>query len=176
MLVALASSASVAGPEWFICGSVGRGSLSTQPDDLGFDLDIEGNGTGYKLFAGARFLKFLSVEGSLFDLGEIQDTVLGFDFRGRVRGADAFLGATLRAGKRVELFAKAGYAYWDLDADVSDGDMTLPRSEDGTGFAFGLGLAIQLHRRLAIRAEWEAFDLESIDDVSFASLGLEIRF
>jgi opacity protein-like surface antigen len=172
----LAAATAVAGPEGYLGGSIGRASLSTKPQDLGIDFDIEGNTTGYKLFAGVRFLKFLSVEGSLFDLGKIEDSVLGFDFRGEVRGLDAFLGATLRAGKRVELFAKAGYSYWELDAEVSDGDQVLPRDEDGTGFAFGLGLAIQLHRRVAIRAEWEAFDLESVDDVSFASIGLEVRF
>lgn len=158
--------------------SLGRASLEASPTDIDFDIDFSGEDSGFKLFGGYRFARFLALEGSYFDLGSIDDSVLGFRMQADVRGIDACAVARLSAGRWFEFFGRAGLAYWDVDATVIDeeSDQRIARGSSDSGWTFGIGGALRISRHVAVRVEWQVYELEQSDSVSLASLGLEIGF
>jgi opacity protein-like surface antigen len=75
-------------------------------------------------------------------------------------------------GDKFEVFAKAGYAFIDLDVSVSDpllGSINGSTSEDD--FAYGAGFSFKVGDKFALRAEYEAFDvIESADMISVGGI------
>jgi len=160
----------------YLGGSLGRASLEGSPTDLDLDFDFKGDDTGYKVFGGYRLLKFLAIEASVFDLGQIEDSVLGFTVQADLKGIDAHAVGVLPAGRVVQFFGKAGFAHWQFEATIFDDVNRLTRDDSGTDFTYGIGAAFRLNKHLALRAEWEVFELETADNLSFASVGIEIGF
>jgi len=158
--------------------SLGRASLEASPTDIDLDIDFNGDDSGFKVFGGYRFKRFLALEGSYFDLGNIDDSVLGFSFLADVKGVDACAVARLSAGRWFEFYGRAGLAYWDVEATVIDEetDHRITRNDRDSGWTFGVGGAVRINRHLALRVEWQVYELEQSDSVSFASLGLEVGF
>ena len=48
-------------------------------------------------------------------------------------------------------------------------------SESGSDFGYGLGARVSFGK-LAVRGEWEVYDIEDTDDISMFSVGLAWRF
>lgn len=176
LLALLLAAPAVQAGQPYAGGSLGRASLEGSPADLDLEFDFEGDDTGYKLFGGYRFFRYLAIEASVFDLGNIEDSVLGFTVQADLKGLDAYAVGVLPAGRVVQFFGKAGYARWEFEAAIFDDVERLTRNDSGTDFTYGIGATFRLNRHLALRAEWEVFELESADNLSFASVGIEIGF
>ena len=146
-------------------------------DDLG-DIGFSDSETGYKIFAGYRFLQFFAVEGSYVDFGSMSDAFdseigeVGFDIA--VTGWDLFAVGILPIGP-VDLFAKVGGIRWDADIRAYLGDLSDRDSGSGTDVAYGIGVGFRLWR-LALRGEFEMFDIEDSDDVYMISIGAAFVF
>lgn len=164
---------------FYLGASVGASTIAVSDfdDDLG-DIDFSDSGTGYKIFAGYRFIHFFAVEGSYVDFGSRTDTLdsdIGeIDAEIGVTGWDLFAVGVLPIGP-VDLFAKVGGIRWGADIkayldDVSDGE-----SDSGTDLAYGVGIGFRLWR-LALRGEFEMFDVEDSDDVYMVSIGAAFVF
>jgi OOP family OmpA-OmpF porin len=176
VLALLLTTPAVRAGQPYAGGSLGRASLEGSPADLDLDFDFEGDDTGYKLFGGYRFFRYLAIEASVFDLGNIEDSVLGFTVQADLKGLDAYAVGVLPAGRVVQFFGKAGYARWDFEAAIFDDAERLTRDDSGTDFTYGIGATFRLSRHIALRAEWEVFELETADNLSFASVGIEVGF
>ena len=85
--------------------------------------------------------------------------------------ADIFVLGVIPIG-RFELYGKVGYGYWD--SDFTSGGMT--QSTDDSDAAYGVGVAVKFAKLIAIRAEYELFEIEGIDDLTMASIGIDLRF
>jgi hypothetical protein len=164
---------------FYLGASVGFSTVSVTgyDDDLG-EIDFSDSPTGYKIFAGYRFLTFLAVEGSYVDLGtasESFDTEYGdFGVDIGLTGWDLFGVGVLPIGP-VDLFAKVGGIRWDADVKAYLDDMSDRESDDGTDWAYGVGVGFRLWR-VALRAEFEMFDVEGADDVYTISVGAAFVF
>jgi hypothetical protein len=70
----VAFSVAAADNGFYLGGSVGQSSYSV--GEFSSD-DFDGDGTGYKAFAGGRFLTFLGIEGAYVDFGDIEGDASG---------------------------------------------------------------------------------------------------
>lgn len=126
---------------------------------------LDDTDTGYKVFGGYNFglVPFVNVaaEVAYVDLGTWKDSPLTVEAEAWTLSAVA--GFDLGP---VGLFVKAGQAHWDVDTNGG--------SYDGDDPTYGFGGKFQLGS-LAIRAEYELFDLDGTD-VDFYSLGAVITF
>lgn len=177
-LGALAAPASRAGAV-YLGASVGEATIDADDADPDFgSFGFDENDTGWKAFAGVRFLKFFGLEGGYVDFGApgTSESLLGtdIDLDLEVTGWDAFAMGVLTLGP-VELFGKLGGVRWDLDGRIEGGPLDLTVRDDGTDAAYGVGAAVRLGR-LSVRGEYERFDIESTERVDVTSVGLELRF
>ena len=147
--------------DWYFGASL----TDTTTEDGDFDADDN----SWKAFAGWRFLKFFGIEAQYVDFGEFDDTVGGMDFAAETTSLSAFAVGSL-SFSRIDLFGKAGLAYWDNDFTTGLGS-----DDTGTDLAYGVGAALRITGKLWIRAEWEIFEVDDAD-LDMASLGIHFRF
>jgi OOP family OmpA-OmpF porin len=167
---------------FYIGGSVGGSTLEVRDidDELG-DVRFNDGDTGYKLFAGFRFLNFLAVEGGYVNLGKPNDVVGEtdgdwIDVQIGLTGWDAFAVGLLPVGP-VDLFAKVGVVAWDADisARLVQSDEVDSDSDSGTDAAWGLGIGLRLGK-VTLRAEGEQFDIGEAEDVYLFTVGATFTF
>ena len=135
--------------------------------------------SAWKVFGGYRFNRYFAVEGGWTNFDEIKDNPGGDiqEIKFDLSGINGFARAILPLGP-VDLYGKLGFIWWDGDirlrttanpsikADVSGGTKT----------AYGLGATFNLGRNFGIRAEWEAFTLDNVDQWDLYTLGVQYRF
>jgi OOP family OmpA-OmpF porin len=171
-VVACVALAPVARADGFYLGAgIGRADFEV-PGQLGvFKLDD----TGYKIFAGYRFLPFLAVEGGWVDLGTAAAGDPGTRVEASAELAAAQVMGILPANPRFDLFLKLGYAAWSSKTIVeADGSRT---DESGGDIAYGAGFHVRITPAFAVRFEWESFgDFKNISDVGMLSGGLSYEF
>lgn len=169
---AVFSSAALAGEESgiYIGGSVGNSAIDASINDVNTKFDEDA--TGYKVLIGYNFglipLIDLAVEADYRDFGSFKSG--GNNIKSDVTSVDVYGLAGVNLGL-IGLFAKVGYADTDVDTVVGNGKFT--RSESSN--TYGVGAKFQLGS-IAVRAEYEKFDVDDIDDLSMWSLGATYTF
>jgi opacity protein-like surface antigen len=131
--------------------------------------------TSWKIVGGYTFMKFVGVEGSYRNMGSTDQTVGTTNIGVDVSSVDVWGVGILPLGRTVELFAKAGYAFIDVEASVSDpqfGSVSGSDSENELGY--GAGINFKVGSKIAVRAEYEAFNTE--ESVDMVSMGAVFRF
>ena len=157
LLILAAATPSFAG--FYVGGSYGNTTMEVDEPGFSFDADDP----SYKVFAGYRFLKFVGVEGSYVDLGSPSDGSVSIDSQGWT----AFGVGVLPLGP-FGLFAKVGVIAADTEVSgLADESTTDPAYGIGAEFGFS---------KIAIRAEYERFDIEDFDEVYMISVGAAFRF
>jgi hypothetical protein len=157
LLTLAAATPSYAG--FYVGASYGNTTLEVDTPEISFDADDP----SYKVFAGFRFLKFLGVEASYLDLGSPTDGSVTIE----TTGWSGFGMGVLPLGP-VGLFAKVGMVSTDSEiSSLADESSTDPAYGVGAEFAFS---------KIAIRAEYERFDIEDTEDVYMVSAGVAWRF
>lgn len=150
----------------YLGGSIGQANLKVD-DIAGIPAaDFDADDTGWKFIGGIRPLDWLAVEASYVNFGEPEDTVLGTDLEADGDGVSAFAVGFLAVGP-VDLFAKAGLLSWDSTIAGA--------SDDGTDLAYGAGVQVRL-LGLSLRAEYEIFDVDDIDELNMLSVGVTYTF
>jgi outer membrane immunogenic protein len=107
------------------------------------------------------------VEGGYVDFGSPSETLLGSKVGLDVTGWDVFGLAGIELGP-IGLFAKAGMISWDAEASV---DGVKVASDSGTDPAYGVGVRFSLWST-EFHAEYEYFDVDTIDHASMLSVGV----
>ncbi len=143
----------------YVGASYGNTTLKVEEPGFSFDADDP----SYKVFGGFRFLKFLGAEVSYVDLGSPNDGSVTIE----TKGWTAYAVGVLPLGP-FSLFAKVG-------AIAADSEITGGLDESSTDTAYGVGAEFSFSK-IAIRAEYEMFDIEDTDDVYMISLGAAWRF
>lgn len=134
------------------------------------ELDFDESDMGYKVFAGFRW-GILGIEGGYVDLGNPGGSTDGIEIEHELSGFDLFGMAILPLGP-FDLFAKLGGFMWDSDIEVHNIETT---NDDGIDLAAGLGAAFNIGS-FGIRAEFEYFDVNSVDKAYMLSAGLVYTF
>ena len=147
--------------------------LGASIGDANIDIDqglaqVDSDDTGFKFIAGIRPLDWFAVEASYVNFGEAEDGPLAAE----ADGISAFGVFFLPVGP-VDVFAKGGLISFDTSVEV-DGIGDVYR-EDGTDLAYGVGVQFRL-LSLAVRAEYEKFDIDDVEDANMLSIGVTYTF
>lgn len=168
--------------------------LDIKPD--GADTGVDTNGIGAR--AGWKFNDYFSVEGELatglddgeFDYnvdedefnfddnndGDLNDIIaasgdVGLNYLTGIYGK-----AELPLTERLGAYARAGYAYVDLDASlVTPGGTTINVEDSADGPAFGAGLDYDLTENLYLKGDYTYYSFDSTD-TSGVMVGLGYKF
>ena len=167
-VVILFSTSVMAGSEsgLYLGGSIGQATI-TAKGDTPSSPEFNEKDAGYKIFLGYNFgiipLIDLAVEGSYVDFGKPSGNNVEID----LVGWDAFGLAALTFGP-FSVFGKMGVLSWDSKSNVYN-------DESGSDPAYGLGAKFILGS-IALRAEYEYFDVNELDDLYMVSAGLSYTF
>jgi Outer membrane protein beta-barrel domain len=136
----------------------------------------------FKIEAGWRFLPFLALEADYLNFGSFHDSFVGTGSNGNynlhVSGFAPFVIGTLPAGP-VELFAKAGYLYYDDDLKVNfnaPGTNFIESDHDRSNFIYGGGIGVTLIGHLNLSAEYDQIRIVNARDSNAVWLGAAWRF
>lgn len=150
-----------------------------------FDLDIDGidgideaverlddDDTAWQAFIGWRLNRYVSLQAAYIDFGRPEDdfSTAGSsgNYRAEISGFAPSVIGTLPVGP-VELFAKIGYYFYDLEirANLDDlGGDVFESDDSGEDLMWGGGVGVTLFQRLNARLEYEWIDLEKADDAN----------
>lgn len=154
----------------------GVGRFDVQIDDAEDVTDTVGSfdadDTTFKAFAGWRFNPYLAVELDYMDLGNPEDRIDDRRVDADVNGLAPYLVGTWPIGP-VELFAKAGYLFYDVKFDVDD--LTV-KDDNEQDFVYGGGIGVTFFERLNTRLEYEVIDIGDVDDSNALWLTAAWRF
>jgi opacity protein-like surface antigen len=183
VLLCCASLAQAAEPGFYVGAGIGNAGIEVNGNDPNLgdidDRDFEGDDVGYKLTAGFRPIDYFGVEASWNDFGKADDaTEVGnvpIETEFETDGFDLSLMGMLPVGETFDLFAKAGYFMWDVEGTASSAGVAERVQNDGEDLTYGAG-AQWNPGNFGLRAEYQIYDIEGLDDVWFASLGALFRF
>jgi OOP family OmpA-OmpF porin len=147
------------------------GFANIEDSDQNFTLDA--TDTGYKLFGRYMFNNGFGIEGGYIDFGKPDDDFLGQTAQIDAEAWNLYGVGTLGLSDNFDLFAKAGLISWEADSFLNGLPVGL---DDGEDLALGIGAKFGSESGLGLRAEFEWFDVDEVDAVWMASLGLEFRF
>jgi OOP family OmpA-OmpF porin len=185
--VLAASPAFAAEDTGFYVGA-GLGNMSLDSDSIYNGRDFDGSDTGFKVFAGYKFMPWLAIEAEYLDGGEPEDVFRSEAFPDErlkvTAGVSGFVGSAvgiLPIGESFDVFAKAGFIYWDGDgsAKIRDAQGTLEKvsyGNDGTDFAWAVGGTWHIMENLGLRAEYQGFEISDFNSVDFASASVTWSF
>ena len=153
--------------------SAGQSSVETDIGGAGFDADD----TGWKAFGGYNLMKYFGVEGGYTDMGSMEQSDATTDLTTNVDAFSLYARGILPLGKKVELFGKIGYVFWDAEIEMSSPVFgSGSASTSGNDLAFGAGAAFKIVEKFEIRLEYERFTIDDSTDVDFGSIGFAYRF
>jgi OmpA-OmpF porin, OOP family len=186
LTVGYAGSAAADEEMGFYAG-VGVGQITIENDEDGLDFDEDD--TGFKLFGGYQFNRFIAVELAYINGGEPNDsfTVAGIDVENEVDitqvnaaavgtfAFNEFFGATGRLGlSYVDATFKQTASGFGTIVDVDD---------DTTEIGYGVGIWIAPRKNFLLRLEYEMTSAELFDDdidadtdISLISVSAMYRF
>jgi hypothetical protein len=150
-------------------------------DDALDDFDFDDDDNAWKIFAGYRFMKYLSVELDYVDFGRVRDSFeadgSSGDYSLEFSGLAPYVVGTLPLGP-VELSAKVGYLFYDVDVsiDLDANDLDADSSDSAEDFVYGVGLGATLFERVALKVEYEEIDTPGSSDASAFWLSGAWRF
>jgi len=158
--------------DFFVGGSAGQGTLR---DTLG-GFTIDGDDTGWKAFAGYKLMPFVFVEGSYTDLGSFDDSTQMTRIEAGVESYALFAAGNVPIGRLFSFFVKVGVGRTEADFLVEDPLETTTQSDSDTDLAWGFGFGLNLGKRFTVRAEYEGYETDTIQDLEFVSVGAQINF
>lgn len=137
------------------------------------DFSFDAADTGYKFFGSYMFNNGLGIEGGYINFGEPHDDLSGEVARIDAEAWSLYGVGALGLSDRFDLFAKAGVISWEANSLIDGIPVGVDDSED---LALGIGARWNSDGAFRLRAEFEWFDVDSVDAVWMASVGFEIRF
>lgn len=169
---------------FYVGGGVGQFNVKIDDvDDTDEAIErLDDDDTSWKLFAGYRFNPYISLEAAYIDFGGPSDTFeangSSGDYQVELSGFAPYVIGTLPLGP-VELFAKAGYYFYDVDvtADLDDlGGDVFSSSDSGEDLLYGFGVGATFFEHLHARLEYEKIDSNDVDDADAIWLSGAWRF
>jgi OOP family OmpA-OmpF porin len=172
---ALIAGPSVADENSGLHVGVGVGDFSTDfegVDDV--DIDFDENEDTTKIFAGWRFNRWFAVQADYIDFGESTTSAGALDIEAEAKGlAPSVIGTLPLPLGPVELFARAGIVFYDLDVSLGTAELV---DESGEDFLYGVGVGVSLLGRLSLRAELERIEIDELDDAEAVWITAAWRF
>ncbi len=163
-LLAVSATATAADNGIYLGASLGRSNVEF---DQGL-LDIDDNDQGFKIIAGVRPLDWFAVEANYVDFGKAREGIVSAEND----AFSAFAVGFFSVGP-ADLFGKVGLV--KSDAKVRVDNIGEVFEEDGTDLAYGFGVQFRV-LSLSVRAEYEIYDVDNVDDLNLFSIGVTYTF
>jgi opacity protein-like surface antigen len=142
------------------------------PDDADdVDLDFDDQDAN-RIFGGWRFNRFVAFQVDWTDFGRSNAASNTLGIRAESDGLTPAIVGTLPLGP-VELFAKAGMMFYNVEVDSNAARLIDDSGEDPV---YGVGIGFTVAERLNLRAEYERVDIETFDDANAVWLSANWRF
>ncbi len=199
LAIGASSLAMADAPGWYLGANVGQSKAAIDNDRItngllgagitSTTISNEDRDTGYKIFGGYQFNRYLGLEGGYFDLGRFTFnavTVPAGTLSGEIklRGINLDLVGTLPITEKFSVFGRVGANYAEAsDSFAGSGAVTVlnpnPNKRETNG-KVGLGLQYAFSDALAMRGEIERYRVNDAvgnkGDVDLVSVGLVYRF
>lgn len=128
---------------------------------------LDDNDDMLKAYVGGQFTDWFGVEGSWVDFDRLDRA--GDRFEADGKGLAAVF--SLPFSDTSAIYAKAGEFWWESDSVLGG----VAGDRDGNDAFYGAGLKLGFTRNLAMRLEWERYDV-SHADLDTGSIGLQFLF
>ena len=165
---------------FYLGGGAGQFNASIDDvDDIDETVDSwDDDDTAYKFFAGYRLNRFVSFELDYINLGEPSGAVVpGRNVDAAVDGFAPYVVGTLPLGQYFEVYGRLGYYFYDATRGVEDElDNRVEFDEESEDLVYGAGIGANIGEKFNIRAEYEKFDLQGLDDADALWLTAAWRF
>jgi len=171
-LFALSTAAEAADNGIYLGAGVGRSQVKSDDIEGIRNLDFDGSDLGWKVIAGIRPLDWLGFEANYVDFGEPDDTVAGVKLRTEGHAVSGYAVGFFALGP-VDLYGKLGAVRWD--SELKHPELGKLLDADGTDLAYGVGVQFRL-LSLGVRAEYEIFDVDDLDDANMVTVGVTYTF
>lgn len=130
--------------------------------------------TGFKLYTGGRFSRYVGVEVGYVNLGNADRN--GGEIK--AQGANLSLVGNIPLGDSFNIFGKVGGIYsWTKTSTFIPG---VPSGkEDGLGLSYGAGMQYDINRTFAVRADWDRYRLKYVaqrEEADLYSVGVVLKF
>lgn len=170
---------------------IGVGRSELKDACAGITISCDDTDTGWKLFGGYQFNKYLGAELGYVDLGKAtaSGTILGVAVSATAKAKGwEFLGVgTLPIADKFSVYGKAGLFRWDVDVSATGvvpgfAPVAVGASDKGTDFTYGIGLKYDFTKSIGARVEWQRYKDVGNDattgksDVDLLSLGIVFKF
>ncbi len=165
--IALASllmgASSLASAEIYLGGAIGSTNVSTP----GFE-----HSDTQKIFGGVRE-RFLGLEVAYVNFDDFFVEGSGGSQSINGDGLEASLVGFIPFGHQAELFGKVGVLNWTLDGNSGGSTFS---TDDGSSFAYGVGLQLFPADHLSVRLEYQGFQDVSGGDLDAVTIGAALHF
>jgi OOP family OmpA-OmpF porin len=159
-------------------GGVGQFDVKIDDfDDVVATADnYDSDDTAYKVFGGWRANKWLALELAYVNLGSPDDEILPDTFLTvETDGFAPYVVGTIPIGL-FEVFAKAGYYWYDVEARVVSPLGNASDKDSDSTFTWSAGVGLNFFGRFNVRLEYEQFDFDNVDDSKALWLTGAFRF
>jgi hypothetical protein len=164
-LLGFGSAAMAADNGVYLGASIGQANADVSAGPL----RVDGDDTGFKIIGGIRPLDWLAIEANYVNLGTIENRGFKLDAEALTAYAVGFLDVG-----PIDLFAKGGLVNYDSSVSRRGVRGKLVK-DDGTDLAYGVGVQFRL-LSLSLRAEYEVFKTDRLDDLNLLSVGFTYTF
>ena len=167
--LAAAADAQAADNESGFYAGAGVGKFDVEIDDLD-DVDqtidrYDSDDTAWKAFGGWRVNPYFAAELAYVNLGSPDDEILpGTRVTLETDGFAPYLVASLPILDLFEVFAKAGYYWYDTEVRAVTPVGAVSEDDSDSTFTWSAGVGLDIFDRVNIRLEYEQFDFDETDD------------
>ena len=147
-------------------------------DDIDATIDdYDSDDTAWKVFGGWRMTKYFAAEVAYVNLGSPDDEILpDLTLTTETDGFAPYLVGTFPIGDWFELFAKAGYYWYETEVQIDTPIGSASESDSDSTFTWTAGMGINFFEHINVRLEYEQFDIDQVDDAEALWLTGAYRF
>ena len=139
--------------------------------------DYDSDDTAWKVFGGWRMTKYFAAEVAYVNLGSPDDEILpDLNLTTETDGFAPYLVGTFPIGDWFEVFAKAGYYWYETEIQVDTPIGSASDSESDSTFTWAAGMGVNFFEHFNVRLEYEQFDIDQVDDAEALWLTGAYRF
>lgn len=159
------------------CAAVGASCTSDDTD------------TGFKLFAGYRFVQYLALEAGYIEMGEaVANATVPVAANAQLSAKGGYLALLpqIPIGSTGAIFGRIGVSGVEATLTASGGGRSIDDSSGAAAVVFGAGAEIHLSENVSLRGEWERHSFDEVleiagvevqaPDVDLLSASLVLRF
>lgn len=165
-LIPQLAAAQSADPGLYLGGGAGYNRVEGE-DFTGDGDEFKDDRVSYKGIAGLKLGQHFSLEGQYLNFGTAEDGDNRVDADGWTAGGVFELPMT----QNFSVYGKGGALFWDAEGRFAN----VSADDDGTDPFYGVGARFALSQHLALRLEYERFELNDTD-IDMASANLLFHF